>query len=69
VVPEVDTKVVSEVDMGMVVVKDMVEGEVDPPIVSIVEKSFMYQCFLPNNVYFLHTSIVLRMSSKTTPTC
>jgi hypothetical protein len=42
VLKEEDTKVVLEVDMGMVMDKDMKKGEVDPPLVSIVEKLVMY---------------------------
>jgi hypothetical protein len=49
VLREVDTKEVLEVDMGMVVDEDMEEGEVDPPLVSIVEKLVMYQGFVPNH--------------------
>jgi hypothetical protein len=50
VLREVDTKEVPEVDMGVVTDEDMEEGEVDPPLVSIVERLVMYQGFVPNHV-------------------
>jgi hypothetical protein len=46
------------VDMGMVVAEDMVEGEANPPLVSIVDKLVMYQGFVPNHMCFVHTDIV-----------
>jgi hypothetical protein len=53
------------VDMGAITNEDMKEGEADPQLVLVVDKSFMYQCFVPNRACFVHTVIVSSMSSKT----
>jgi hypothetical protein len=45
-----DTKGVQEVDIGMVMIEDMAEGEVDPTLVSIVDKLVMYNGFVLNHV-------------------
>jgi hypothetical protein len=69
VLKEEDTKVVLEVDMDMVRMEDTAEGEVDPPLVSIVEKLVMYQGFVTNRECFVHTTTILSMSLKTVPNC
>jgi len=51
--------------MGTIATEDMAEGEVDPPLVSIVEKLVMYQGFVPNHTCFLHTATVSSMSQRT----
>jgi hypothetical protein len=58
------TKTFLKVDMGTVTTKDMVEAEVDPTLVSIVEKLVMCQGFVPNCAFFVHTSTVPSMSPK-----
>jgi hypothetical protein len=50
---EVDTKEVPEVDMGVVMTEDMVEGEVDPPHVLIVVRLVMSHDFVPNHAHAL----------------
>jgi hypothetical protein len=57
------------VDMGAIADADMEEGEADPQLVLVVDKSVMYQCFVPNRACFVHTVIVSSMSSKTVLTC
>jgi hypothetical protein len=66
---EVGTKEVPMVDMGALEIEYMAEGEVGPRLVSIVDKSVMYQGFVPNRTCFVHTTIVLSMSSKTILSC
>jgi len=46
VIKVVDTKETLGVDMGVVTVEVMMEGEEDPPLVSIVDKLVMYQVFI-----------------------
>jgi hypothetical protein len=46
VLKEVDTKETHAVNMGAVTVEVMMEGEEDPPLVSIVDKLVMYQVFV-----------------------
>jgi hypothetical protein len=48
VLRDVDTKEVLEVDMGAVSTEDMEKWEENPQLVLIVEKSVMYQGFIPN---------------------
>jgi hypothetical protein len=66
---EVDIKDIVEVDTGAFVTKDMVEEEIDPPLVLIIENLVMYQGFLPNHTCVAHTTIVPSMSLKTIVTC
>ena len=49
VLKEEDTKEVPKENMGAVVAKDMAQGEVDLPLVSIVKKLTMYQGFVLNH--------------------
>jgi hypothetical protein len=45
---DANNKEIPEVDMGVFVDDNMVEGKVDPPLASILEKLVMYQGFVPN---------------------
>jgi hypothetical protein len=56
-----DTKEVPEVDMSVVTIEDMAEGEVDPPHVLIVVILVMSHNFVPNHMFSVHIVIVLRM--------
>jgi hypothetical protein len=62
VLKDEDTKDVPKVDMGMVTIEDMAEGEVNPPLSSTVDKLAMCQGFLPNHMCFVHTTTILNMS-------
>jgi hypothetical protein len=64
VLKEVDTKAVLVVDMGAVATEDIVEGEVDPPSISIMEKLIMYHGFVPNHVCFMHTTTIMNLSQR-----
>jgi hypothetical protein len=69
VLKEAYTKEVPKLDMVIVMVEDMVDGEVDPPLVSIVEKLVIYQGFVPNHTCFVHIYTISSMSPKTIVNC
>jgi hypothetical protein len=69
VLKEADSKALPEVDMSAIAAEDIVEGEVDPPLISNVEKLVMYQGFVQNRVCFVHIATIPSMSPKTIPTC
>jgi hypothetical protein len=50
-------------------VEVMMEGEEDPPLVSIVDKLVMYQVFIWKYKWFIHTSTVPSMWPKIVLNC
>jgi hypothetical protein len=52
VLKEANTKEVLEVVMGLVATEDMVEGEVNPPLVLIVDKLVIFQGLVPKCTCF-----------------